>query len=162
MKKTFLILLVLLFCCATSIEAKVEFGNWSKWEKEFPSISRWEKYIDLSHSFYNQCTDTKTAYTVCSMFTCSICNERECKEKASVVLFSTKDKTMDDMYYGKGDYQFALVAFPPVENMVIIRAYKREKKILKFLEEWEIPLKTMLLFFQQMRPSFYETGKSGQ
>lgn len=70
-----------------------------------------------------------------------MCKDKECSEKASIALFAPKDKTSDEMYEGRGNYQFALVAFPPDENKkMIIRAYKKGKKSLEFIEEWwEIP-----------------------
>ena len=138
MKKIVLIILLLFLCASLTVDAKLKFGPWSKWDKKFPSIKTHWDSIDFSLSFCRSIISIVTKEEACKAMNCHMCKDKECIEKASIILFSSKAKTLDEIFGGKGDYQFALVAFPPDENnKMTIRTYKKGKKSLEFIEEWE-------------------------
>ena len=141
MKKIVLIILMVFLCPSMTVDAKLKFGKWSKWDNQFPPIKTHWDSINYSHAFYRKLTNPDTGNISCVLMNCHMCKDKKCLEKASIILFSSKDKASDEMFEGKGDYQFALVAFPPDENnKMTIRTYKKEKKSLEFIEEWwEIP-----------------------
>jgi hypothetical protein len=57
----------------------------------------------------------------------------------SIILFSPKSEKREDTLGGTGDYQFAIAAFPPDKNKIIIRTYEKDGNMLKFLQEWQVP-----------------------
>jgi len=140
MKKLLLIILLLFFCVSMTVDAKLKFGNWDKWDEEFPPPETYLNSMDPSRSFLRQIIFPDAKELICVAMNRYMCKDKKCTERVSIILFSPKGENPDDTFGGAGDYQFALVAFPPDKNeKMIIRAYKKEKEKLEFLEEWAIP-----------------------
>lgn len=144
MKKLMLIVLIVTIFCIGIVSnvtlAKVKFGDWDKWDEEFPPPKSYWNKIDLSQSFFRKIISPNTNQELCVAMNCFMCKNRRCIESLSIILFSPKGENPDDAFEGVSDYQFALVAFPPDKNeKMIIRGYKKGKENLEFLEEWEIP-----------------------
>jgi len=121
--------------------AKVKYGNWDKWDEEFPSPETHWHLIARTPGFLRGITFLDTKELICLATSRFICKDKKCSEseKMSLILFSPKNENPEDVLEGTADYQFVLTAFPPDKNKIIIRAYKKDKGILKFLEEWKIP-----------------------
>jgi hypothetical protein len=50
MKKIVLIILLLFLCASMAVDAKLKFGTWSKWDKQFPPIkTHWDSIDFLMH-----------------------------------------------------------------------------------------------------------------
>ena len=136
--KIFLIgLIIILLVSVALVEAKVEFGNWDKWDKEFPSNKYWTS-DSFTREFY--LTDSKEiVFWATNIF---FCNNEKCNEKMAVILISpANEKPYMKNNLICSDYQLAIAAFPPKKDIVKIVAYKKNESSdkLKFYEEWEIP-----------------------
>ena len=135
--KKILIIVLLIMCIIASttipVLAKVKFGDWSKWDEEFPPYKIWKGYLNDGYSFSLGVMEAKNQehlYWATNLF------YKHKKELMSIILF-VYDKPINP---SEANYQFALVAFPPKNGNIVMRAYyKGEKDSLKFLEEWEIP-----------------------
>lgn len=142
-----LILIVLIVCFVVSIGivalAKVSFGGWSKWDEKFPPKSYWNN----SPGFLRELVylDTKAPIHIAM----NRYMENKKHEKISIILFSPFGENPESIFGGTGDYQFALVAFPPDKDLITIRAYRMENKVFRFFEEWKIPYENDYLIFKE-------------
>lgn len=146
MKRILLISLLLIFCFSLSIEAKLKFGGWDKWEEEFPSPeNHWDLMTSFNVRFLRYITrvhrQSNTKENIRIAMNCFVCKNKRCKEKMSVILVSPKDESTNEVFEGRGNYLYALVAFPPDKNKTVaIKLYEKvENGRLLCIEEWEIP-----------------------
>jgi len=140
--KNFLIgLIIILLVSIALVEAKVEFGNWDKWDKEFPSNKYWASASFTRELYLIDSKEKEIVFWATNIF---FCNNKKCNEKMAVILLSPANKKPDmkNILIGS-DYQLAISAFPPKKDIVKIVAYKKNESSgkLKFYEEWEIPYK---------------------
>lgn len=137
MKRVLLLILLLILFFSLSVDAKLKFGGWSKWDEELPLAGKyWNNaafYTPIKNIDRNELT-----YIEVNRY---ICDKKNCEKIISAILFSPKNASKEDIFKGIADYQLAIVAFPPENNLITIRAYKKEanQDNLKFFEEWTCP-----------------------
>jgi len=134
-----ILLLVLVF--GMSVEAKVKFGNWDKWDEQLPSYDNtswnWLKIGD-ENSIYPipwgppSGDGVNNVILISNLFF-------DGKERISVIFYSSGNESIKDWDISKAS--LALVAFPPKKGKMTIRAYRieTEEQVFKFYEEWKIP-----------------------
>jgi len=138
MKKIFVIVLIMLVF-SLGVEAKVKFGSWDKWDEELPPadnenwhwiVSDNEAMIWKLKGFGNAGSDVVLLFSDLYFY-----GVKSGKTKASAFFYSLD---MDVKKWDIFDASLALVAFPPTEGRVTIRAYKMENEKFQFFEEWQI------------------------
>jgi len=141
MKRFLIILLIvcILIVTADIVLAKVSFGGWDKWDEEFPPPKTYWNLTSSSPGFFRYMIFLDTKEPICIVMNRYICRDKKCAEKMSIILFSPKSEKSEDILGGTGDYQFAIAAFPPDKNKMIIRTYEKDGNILKFIQEWQVP-----------------------
>lgn len=151
--KKILIVVLLVFLCVNIIDveaiAKIKFGNWDKWDEELPPVTHeaWSCEVrqKLIRPYIFNLQNFNTLYgkgAICSVSSMSFYSPTD-RKVACVVFYSpgsimkkTKDLLIPDVIIENAE--LALVAFPPENNKMIIRAYKKEGQVFRFFEEWEI------------------------
>lgn len=139
MKKLILTILVITLCISCvnfTVLAKVKFGSWSKWDKEFPPNEYWDTPAFIREVYLPKSKDI--VFWVTNRF---FCNTKKCNEKMSVILFSPANEKPDFNNNLKCKYHLVIAIFPPKENIVRVFSYKKTEGSdkLKFFEQWDIP-----------------------
>ena len=140
MKLVLIVLLIMcvIFSATIPVLAKVKFGDWSKWDEEFPSYKIWERHLGDGPSFWMAVMLEKSQEHI---YWASNSFNTNKKDLMSIMVFSYEKPDVNNWRATYKNLKFALAAFPPEEGKekIVIRAYAKENEILKFLEEWEIP-----------------------
>jgi len=142
--KWLLIILIVgfVFSIATPVLAKVKFGNWDRWDEELPpadneawhwAIKTNEPRIWTLKGFGDSGSDVVLLFSDIYFY-----GDKKGKTKASMMFYSSG---MNVKKWDISNASLALAAFLPEKGKMIIRAYKRENKVFKWFEEWEIPFK---------------------
>lgn len=143
MQKLFLIIFIV--CTIVGINsvvlAEVKFGSWEKWDEELPSADSkdWNLVIERGPKpiHWEPSGGDIIILTTPLFFSSSI------KERLIVTFYFSGDINIKDWDSAKivTNATFALAVFPPERKKCIVRAYKKDKGIFKFFEEWKIPFK---------------------
>lgn len=166
MKKLLLVVLIVILLFAVSLaEAKVEFGSWDKWDEQlpladnkawmsvFPNMVLWKMLLDEDSGL--------TFYFSSTVFFKDKNKSSKTAAKAMFYFLDYKVLETEDWKIREAisNATFAVVAFPPKtkkDEMITIRAYKREQQELKFFEEWKIPYKDEKSIIKKEMPFFKE------
>ena len=153
MKKLLLFILIACICISVVyidvVLAKVKFGDWDKWDEELPPADHEAWSCKVGHNLNPPYTfnlqNFNTLYgkdALCSVSSLSFYSTTD-EKMAWVVFYSPgsimkkiEDRFIPDVIFT--DAELALTAFPPENNKMMIRAYKKEGQDFKFFEEWEI------------------------
>jgi len=137
-KRFLIVLVVILLVGVVLAEAKVKFGNWDKWDEELPPADNESWYWVIPG--LNEPRECRIGVNVVALLFSDIYfyGDKKGKTKASVVFYSSG---MDVKKWDIPDASLALAAFPPKKGRMVIRTYKMEDRVFRFLEEWEIPFK---------------------
>jgi hypothetical protein len=182
MKKLLLIILLLAFCFNMSINAKVEFGNWNRWNERLPSWDNksWKEVFSTIVSYPLLVGSiiwlpVNEDWQVLKIGSSSVEKDQDLflltrlyfvdrKAKASVVLFSSAETFRT----GKTDLpiknvgikdcfdlaELALVVFPPEKEKIVVKAYEKSDELFLFLEEWVVPFKNNSVIFAEEKEGF--------
>lgn len=145
MKKLLLIALMVCMCVSIVVvdivSAKVSFGGWDKWDQELPPADHddWNWALlktkePRTMTLKNSRDDGKD---VVLWFSDLYFGPKKGSKRASAIFYTQGNGNKKDWNISKAD--LALVAFPPREKEMIIRAYQNREAGFKFFEEWKIP-----------------------
>lgn len=141
MKKIFVIVLIMLVF-SLSVEAKVKFGSWDKWDEELPPADNenWEWFyaghcpVPVVGKISSEGNNINLLLLSDLYF-----KGKGGKVEVLVTFYTSGQESIAEWNIARAN--FALAAFPPKKGKMIIRAYKMEEKVFKFFEEWEISFK---------------------
>jgi len=141
MKRLLIIVLIVssVISIAAPVLAKVKFGSWDKWDEMLPQADNEAWYWAVPG--LNEPRECRMGANVVALLFSDIYfyGDKKGKTKASVLFYSSGD--VDKKDWDIPNAHFALVGFPPEKGKMIIRVYKMEDQVFRFLEEWEIPFK---------------------
>jgi len=143
MKKLILIALIVSMCISIVgmdvVLAKAKFGNWDKWDEKLPPAENESWYWVIPG--LNEPRECRMGTNVVALLFSDIYfyGDKKGETKASVLFYSSGDVNKKD--WDIPNAHFALASFPPKKGKMIIRVYKMEDQVFRFLEEWEIPFK---------------------
>lgn len=148
MKKLLIIVLLVCMCVSVvyvgSVLAEVKFGNWDKWDEILPSADNeywyWAIYSNESRTWNLKGFGDSDNDVIVLLSDLYFYGDKKGKTKSSVIFYS-QGGNIDLKDWDIPNASLALVAFPPKQGKMVVRAYKMEDKVFKFFEEWEIIFK---------------------
>jgi len=141
-----LFLLVVINVVATDVVlAGIKFGSWEKWDEELPPVdSKYWYWVSPEQKTVPIKLEGETVVLVSCLYFGTV--EKDNKN-ALTIFYSPGSQEINI----KKDYipepKFALVLFPSKKRKIkiVVRAYKREDGIFKFIEEWKMPFKDVYI-----------------
>jgi len=141
MKKLLMIVLVLFFCVSMTVDAKLKFGDWNRWDEQLPpkNSKSWhwvwpsEKPAEYTIKGFGVSGENLTILSSDLYY-----GKKFDMKAVSVCFYSLGDVGVNNLDWYISNAVIALAAFPPKEEKITIRAYKIENNVFKFFEEWEI------------------------
>jgi len=125
--------------------AGIKFGSWEKWDEELPPL-------DSKHWYWvspeQKTVPIKYGDETVVLVSCLYFGTVEKDNKNALTIFyspGTQEINIKKDYIP--DPKYALTLFPSEKRKIkiIVRIYEREDVIFKFMEEWKMPFKDMLL-----------------
>jgi len=141
-----LLLLVVINVVATDVVlASLKFGSWEKWDEELPPVdSKYWYWVSPEQKTLPIKFEGKTVVLVSCLYFGTV--EKDNKN-ALTIFYSpgTQEENIKKDYFP--DPKYALTLFPSEKRKIeiIVRVYERKDGIFKFMEEWKIPFKDMVL-----------------
>jgi len=179
-----LLLIVLVVCMlgivfTDIVSAKATFGSWKKWDEAlapwdnkgwdwescrstfigFPYIRDTLLWLWADEKWYflkvNGQESTDNAFFLLTRL--SFIKDK--KHQASIILFSPASIGKDIegikcIKSGLDNAEFAIVAFPPNREEVVIRVYENENGLFRFLEEWTVVFKNKTIIIPEKTIKF--------
>jgi hypothetical protein len=142
MKKIFVIVLIMLVF-SLSVEAKVKFGSWDKWDEELPPADNenWEWFyaghcpVPVVGKISSEGNNINLLLLSDLYF-----KGKGGKVEVLVTFYTAGQESIAEWNIARAN--FALAAFPPKEGKMTIRIYIKEKEeTFKFFEQYQIPFK---------------------
>lgn len=147
-KLLLVVLLLLMMISAIAIDvvlAGIKFGPWEKWDEELPPLdNKYWYWISPEQKTVPIKYGAKTVVLVSCLYFGTI--EKDTKN-ALTIFYSVGTQEVNIKKDYIPDPKYALTLFPSEKRKtkIIVRAYKREYGIFRFIEEWKMPFKDMLL-----------------
>ena len=189
MKRFLIVLIVILFVGVTLVEAKMEFGNWDRWDEELPPWDNkgWQERIYSTFISFPllegsiiwlwvsedweviKAGRSSSPGTEDVFFLLTRLSFIEKKIEASIILFSPAqispaqiDKAIKNISIkdALAVTEFALVAFPPKKGEVVVRVYEDEDGLFRFLEEWTVVFKNKTIIIPEKTIKFSQKYES--
>jgi len=149
MRKLLLVVLLLLLvisALATDVAlAGIKFGLWEKWDEELPPVdSKYWYWVSPEQKTVPIKFEDETVVLVSCLY---FGTAEKTNKNALIVFYSLGSQEVNIKKYYIPDPKFALALFPSKKRKIeiIVRAYKREDGIFKFIEEWMMPFKDALV-----------------
>jgi len=142
---TLLLLVVINFVATDVVLAGIKFGSWEKWDEELPPLdSKYWYWVSPEQKTVPIKYGAKTVVLVSCLYFGTI--EKDTKN-ALTIFYSVGTQEVNIKKDYIPDPKYALTLFPSEKRKtkIIVRAYEREYSIFKFIEEWKMPFKDMLL-----------------
>lgn len=137
-----LVVILILFCVSVSLSvlSKEEYEGWDKWDEELPPADseKWHWgniHQAVAHNYrFPDYEDITVLVTSGSFYY----GTKPFKGKVSVLFYSSKDVEN----WKISDSTFAIAAFPPQKNKILVRAYQKDiEGKFKCFEDWTIKFK---------------------
>jgi len=149
MKKLLVALLLLIIISAVATDmaalAGTKSGSWEKWDKELPPLdSKYWYWVSPEQKTVPIKYGAETVVLVSCLYFGTV--EKDNKNTLTIFYsLGTQEVNVKKDYIP--DPKYALTLFPSEKRKIeiIVRVYEREGGIFKFMEEWKMPFKDMLL-----------------
>jgi len=164
MRRLISIIVIITICISINADvlAKVKFGNWDRWDEELPSwnnegwdlehcrltfvgfpyIRRTLIWLPVEEGKVLAVSGTESIDNTFFLLT-HLSFIKDKKSQASIILFSpaTAGKNVEGVKCNNSvlnSAKFAIVAFPPDKEEIVMRVYENENGLFRLLEEWGV------------------------